>query len=147
MTTAKSNASDEAQIRALIEARVKAVRAKDVNGAMSSITPDILLFDVVNPLRSHGSDAERKRAQEWFSSFQGPIGYEIGDLFIAAGDDVAFSHCLNRYSGTTIHGELGMWVRVTTCYRKIDGKWMITHEHQSVPFDTESGKASLDLEP
>jgi ketosteroid isomerase-like protein len=40
-----------------------------------------------------------------------------------------------------------MWVRATTCYRKIDGKWMITHEHQSVPFDTESGKASLDLEP
>ena len=40
-----------------------------------------------------------------------------------------------------------MWVRATTCYRKIDGTWMITHEHQSVPFDTESGKASLDLEP
>ncbi|MFL5666578.1 MAG: YybH family protein [Ktedonobacteraceae bacterium] len=148
MTTAKSKASDEAQIRALIEARVKAVRAKDVSGAMASITPDMLSFDVVNPLYYRGSDAERKRAQEWFSSFQGPIGYEIRDLFISTGDDVAFSHCLNRYSGTTIDGgELGMWVRATTCYRKIDGKWMITHEHQSVPFDVESGKASLDLKP
>ncbi|HEV2659839.1 MAG TPA: nuclear transport factor 2 family protein [Ktedonobacteraceae bacterium] len=148
MTTAKSKASDEAQIRMLIENRVKAVHAKDVNGAMESITPDILLFDVVNPLSHRGSDAERKRAQEWFSSLQGPIGYEIRDLFIATGDDVAFSHCLNRYSGTTTKGgKLGMWVRVTTCYRKIDGKWMITHEHQSVPFDVETGKASLDLEP
>jgi ketosteroid isomerase-like protein len=148
MTTAKSKASDEAQIRMLIEARVKAVRNKDINGALESITPDMLAFDVVNPLHFRGSDAERKRAQEWFSSFQGPIGYEIRDLFIATGDDVAFSHCLNRYSGTTTNGgELGMWVRVTTCYRKIDGKWMITHEHQSVPFDTETGKASLNLEP
>ena len=62
MTPAKSNARDEAQIRALIEARVKAVHAKDVNGAMESITPDILLFDVVNPLHHRGRDAERKRA-------------------------------------------------------------------------------------
>jgi ketosteroid isomerase-like protein len=148
MTTAKSKASDEAQIRALIEARVRAVNAKDVDGAIEGSTPDILIFDVVNPLRSRGSDAERKRTQEWFSSFHGPIGYEISDLVIAAGDDVAFSHCLNRYSGTTIDGgELGMWVRATTCYRKIDGEWMITHEHQSVPFDIENGKASLNLEP
>jgi uncharacterized protein (TIGR02246 family) len=148
MTPAKSKARDEAQIRALIEARVKAVHAKDVNGAMESITPDILLFDVVNPLHHRGRDAERKRAQEWFSSFQGPIGYEIRDLNISTCDDVAFSHCLNRYSGTTTDGgKFGMWVRATTCYRKIDGTWMITHEHQSVPFDTESGKASLDLEP
>jgi ketosteroid isomerase-like protein len=40
-----------------------------------------------------------------------------------------------------------MWVRATTCYRKIDGTWTITHEYQSVPFDGESGRASLDLEP
>jgi ketosteroid isomerase-like protein len=69
MTNAKSKGSDEAQILALIEARVKAVHAKDVNRAMEGITPDILLFDVVNPLHHHGSDAERKRMQEWFSSF------------------------------------------------------------------------------
>ena len=77
MTTAKSKASDEAQIRTLIEARVKAVRDKDIDGALSSITPDMLSFDVVNPLQYRGRDAERKRVQEWFSSFQGPIGYEI----------------------------------------------------------------------
>lgn len=147
MTTTKNKVSDEAEIRTLIEARVKAVNARDVTGAMMNVASDVHIFDVVNPLQYSGSDASRKRTQEWFSSFQGPIGYEIRDLLIAVGDDVAFSHCLNRYSGTTAMGELGMWVRVTTCYRKIDGKWMITHEHQSVPFDGESGKASLDLEP
>ena len=40
-----------------------------------------------------------------------------------------------------------MWIRATLCYRKIDGKWMVTHEHVSVPFDPESGQASLDLKP
>jgi len=37
--------------------------------------------------------------------------------------------------------------RATLCRRRIDGKWMVTHGHSSVPFDMESGKASLDLKP
>jgi ketosteroid isomerase-like protein len=35
----------------------------------------------------------------------------------------------------------------TVCFHKIDAKWMVTHEHNSVPFDVESGKASLDFKP
>jgi hypothetical protein len=32
--------------------------------------------------------------------------------------------------------------------RKLDGRWMITHEHHSVPFYMEPPyKAALDLEP
>jgi uncharacterized protein (TIGR02246 family) len=148
MTTANSGAVDEAQIRELIDDRVKAVRAKDANGAISSIAPDILSFDVVNPLQRIGSDASKKRAKEWFSSFQGPIGFEMRDLNINAGDDVAFAHGLSHVSATTTGGViLDMWWRTTICFRKIDGQWMVTHEHNSVPFDVESGKASLDLKP
>jgi len=36
-----------------------------------------------------------------------------------------------------------MWWRATVCYRKMDGEWKITHEHNSVSFDVKSGKASL----
>ena len=147
MTTANSRAVDEAQIRALMDDRAKAVRAKDVNGAISSIAPDILSFDVVGPLQRFGSDA-LARAEEWFSSFQGPIGYEIRDLNINVGDDVAFAHGLSHVSATkTGGGQLDMWWRTTLGFRKLDGKWMVTHEHNSVPFDVESGKASLDLKP
>ena len=42
MTAANSRAVDEAQIRALIDDRAKAVRYRDINGAISSIAPDIL---------------------------------------------------------------------------------------------------------
>lgn len=148
MTPENNKALAEAQIRWLIDDRVKAVRTRDLNGATSNIAPDLRSFDVVNPLQRIGSDGSRRRAAEWFSSFRGPIGYEIRDLSIAAGDDVAFSHSLNRYSGTKIDGgKIDMWVRATVCYRKIDGKWTITHEHQSVPFEAQSGRASLDLKP
>ena len=148
MAAATGHATDEQQIRALIDERIRAVRTKDVNGSVSNLASDILSFDVVNPLQHIGSDASRKRAEEWFSSFQGPIGHEIRDLNITAGNNVAFSHCLSHVSATrTDGGQLDMWWRTTLCFRKIDGKWMVTHEHNSVPFDVESGKASLNLEP
>ena len=146
MTTAYSKAIDEAQIRALIEDRVKAVCAKDINALLSNHASDILAFDVINPLRYTGSDTVRERAEQWFSLYQSPIGYEVHDLSITAGDDVAFCHYLYRINGTRTDGQaIEMWVRATVCYRKIAGIWKITHEHQSVPFDPKSGKASLDL--
>jgi hypothetical protein len=30
--------------------------------------------------------------------------------------------------------KIKVWYRTTICYRKIDGKWVVTHEHDSVPF-------------
>ena len=140
--------TQEAEIRALVEDRVKAVRAKDVGAATSRVATDTVTFDVVNPLHRVGTEQLRRRAEEWFSSFDGPIGVQMRDHVVAAGDDVGYSHSLVRYSGTRSDGRtLDMWVRMTVCYRRIDGTWTIVHEHSSVPFDPESGKASLDLKP
>jgi ketosteroid isomerase-like protein len=138
---------DEARIRALIEERVRAVQAKNVIAALAGVDLDIVLFDVVTPLASRGAVAERAPLEEWIGSFEGPIGYEAHDLVIVTDGAVGFSHCLNHYSGKTRAGALDMWVRATAGYRKGDGGWRITHEHQSTPFDPTSGKASLDLEP
>src|ERR1700682_1069178 len=96
MMTETDKASEEARIRRLIYDRVKAVRAKDVEAAMANVSPDIVSFDVVNPLLSSGSDSSRRRAEQWFASFEGPIGFEISGLTIAASGDLAFCHGLNH---------------------------------------------------
>lgn len=148
MTMESSQASDEAQVRAIIEGRVASVSNKDINALLSNHATDVLAFDVLNPLQYSGLDKVRERAEKWLSSYQNSIGYEIRDLGIMTGDDVAFCHYLYRVSGTLKDGgEVDMWVRATVCLRKVDGKWKIEHEHQSVPFDVETGKASLDLKP
>ena len=59
MTTESHRATNESQIRALIDDRTKAVRAKDVVRATSGIAPDILTFDVVNPLENIRSKERR----------------------------------------------------------------------------------------
>jgi uncharacterized protein (TIGR02246 family) len=149
MTTENTNATAEAQIYALIDAWAQAIRARDVNGVMSHYAADIVTFDLAPPLQYVGAEALRKNLQEWFATFRGPVGYEMRDLSITASDDVAFCHSRNRISGTRTNGEeTDVWVRATVCYRKIDGKWLVTHEHASVPFYMDgSYRAAVDLKP
>ena len=149
MTARNDRSRDETEIRQLIDGRLKAVRAKDVDAAMSPCAPDVLSFDLAPPLRYRGAAVNRKSLEEWFLTFRGPVGYEIRDLSITAADKVAFCHSLNRISGARTDGtETDVWVRATSCFRKIGGNWMITHEHVSVPFEMAPPfKASLGLKP
>ena len=99
-------------------------------------------------LQHGGGKTFVNRWQELLESYQNPIDYEVRDLSITAGDDVAFSHSLNRVSGTMKSGQKSdRWLRWTACYRKTNGKWLIVHEHVSVPVDLGNGKAMLDLKP
>jgi ketosteroid isomerase-like protein len=148
MTTENSRADDEARIREIIEGRVRATRARDVDALMSNHAPDVVMFDALDPLRYVGSEAVRERAGQWLSWYRGPIGYEVRDLSVTAGDGAAFCHYLYRVTGTMTNGrEVDMWVRSTVCFRKDEGAWVVAHEHTSVPFDAESGRASVGLKP
>lgn len=149
MATRQGRSRDDTEIRQLIDGWTRAVRAKDVNGVTSYYAPDIVSFDLAPPLQYRGADALRKSLAEWFLTFRGPVGYELRDLSIAVGDSVAFYHSLNRISGARTTGEeTDVWVRGTVCFRRIEGRWTVTHEHLSVPFEMEPPfKASLDLKP
>jgi ketosteroid isomerase-like protein len=140
--------NDEAEIKRVLEGGVEAVRARDIDGVMSLYARELVSFDIVPPLRYVGADAYRKRWEETFSSLQGLIDYAIHDLTITVGDDVAFTHSLNRISATMNTGQkTNLWLRWTACWRSINGKWLIVHTQVSVPVDLETGKAVLDLKP
>ncbi len=148
MTIDDTHTTDEAAIRALVDGFVKAIRAKDLHGVMSAFAPEVISFDFGPPLQHGGGDEFMKRWRELFDSYRDAIDYEIRDLSIAADDDLAFSHSLNRISGTTKNGQKSdRWLRWTAGYRKTNGAWRIVHEHVSVPVDVKSGQAVLDLKP
>jgi uncharacterized protein (TIGR02246 family) len=148
METEISNATDEMQIRQLINHGIEAIRVRDIDKLMPNYAPAIVSFDVVGQLQYVGLAAITKRMTDWFSSFDGPIGFEISDLSVNVAVDMAFCHRLNHVSATKKDGgQLDMRWRETACYRKLDGEWLITHQHSSVPFDPESGQASLGLKP
>ena len=145
---ATARAVDEVAIRQRIETLVAALRAMDLSGVMAVYAPDIVSFDIVPPLQHLGAEAKRNNWVDAFAMYQPPLGYEIRDLTITMGDDVAFAHSLNRISGTLRNGQRNdFWLRWTACFRKIDGNWRIAHDQVSVPVDFASGRAMLGLAP
>lgn len=89
-----------------------------------------------------------EKTQSWFDSYAGDICYEVRDLHIAADGEVGFCSFVYHVSGTLVAGdEVDMWVRATLGCRRINGRWLITHDHESVPFDPASGQALTNLNP
>jgi ketosteroid isomerase-like protein len=141
---------DEAQIRALRDAMTNAIRRKDAAAVVSYFGAEPVMFILAPPLQFKGDEGPGiKGVEDWFASFQGPIGYEIRDLNIETGGTVAFCHSLNRISGTRSDGTpTDIWVRETLGLRKVGGEWKITHQHQSVPMYMDgSDRAAVDLKP
>jgi ketosteroid isomerase-like protein len=135
-------------IRRSVEAHAEAIRAMDLERVMAIYAADVVSFDLDPPLRYVGTEAKRKRWSEVFALYQAPLGYEVRDLAIILGGDVAFGHSLNRISGALKNGKrTDIWLRWTMCFRNIDGNWLIAHEQVSVPVDPASGRAVLDLKP
>jgi ketosteroid isomerase-like protein len=127
-------ASNDSEVRALLDSRVDACWAKDIDRLMSLYSPDIVYYDVVPPLQYAGSANVRSNFIRWFNEYDGPIGLETHDLEITTSADVAFAHMLHLASGQPNNGNNNaIWVRSTVCCRKSSGKWLITHEHISIP--------------
>jgi len=121
---------------------------KDIDRLMSLYSPDIVYFDVVPPLRYAGAAALRARFVQWFDRWKSSIGQEIPDVNISASEGTAAAYMLIRTSGTLKNGhEVGYWVRATNCFQRSDRRWLITHEHVSLPVDFASGSAAMDLVP
>src|SRR5262245_45104048 len=149
MEPAKRANADEADIRATIADWVAAIQAKDVDRIMSFYTPDVVQFDLSPPLEHAGAKAIRGILEGWFPTFRGPVGYEVSKLHVSVVDDLAYCRSLNRITGTRSGGEkTDVWLRATLGLRKVQGKWLIAHEHASVPFYMDgSYRAAVDLKP
>ena len=143
----KEEAMTEAHIRQRVEDYAKAVSAKDIDRVMSFFAPDMVSFDLEPPLRYAGADNKRRRWLEAFTAYD-RIAYEVRELNVTAHGELAFVRGLNNFKGTFANGHItDTWVRWTACFRRIDGVWLVVHDHVSVPADLEHGQAVLNLTP
>ncbi len=149
-TQVQAAAGDEAGIRALEARFAAAVSAKDVDAVMRVYLPDesLVVFDVVPPRQYVGAKAYRKDWADYLGSFNGPLKFEISDLSVMASGTMGFGHSIQHVAGTDTKGQpVDLTVRVTDVYRKIKGKWLIVHEHVSIPVDLDTGKPDLSSKP
>ena len=138
--------SDEAEIRAMEAAMIKAFAAKDLDNGLAGYVQDetLFVFDAIPPRQYVGIKAWRADNEGFVALFQGPLKAEMSDLSITANGNLGFGHNIQRFSGTDKNGKpIDMTFRVSDAYKKINGKWMIVQEHLSFPVDVASGKADL----
>jgi ketosteroid isomerase-like protein len=141
----------EALIRERIEDMLTALNAKDIDGVISLFAPNLVSFDIAphfGALRYVGADNKRRAWQEAFATFTGPFSYEIHELNVTTEGELAFVHSLNHVKATLASAQISeLWLRWTACLRRIDGVWLIVHDHVSVPADLEHGQAVVNLRP
>ena len=145
----KAATAEDSEVLSLVDEWAEGVRTKNVERIVQHYSEDAVLFDLAPPLTYVGKEAYRKSLENWFTSFDGPIGYEFTDLEVNVSGDVAFVHSVNHMTGKRTGGEqTDVWLRATVGFRKLGGRWLVTHEHVSVPFYMDgSNKAAVDLKP
>lgn len=147
---AYASESDVAEIKAL-EANLNAAEsAKDADAVMKNYVPDetLIVFDVIPPRQYVGAESYKKNWQGFLGSFNGPATFENSDMQVAADGKLGYAHYFMHISGTGKDGKpVDMTVRTTDVLRKIKGKWLIVHEHISVPVDVASGKPDMSSKP
>jgi uncharacterized protein (TIGR02246 family) len=128
-------ASDEAEIRDLINRWAQAVRDQDLEGILDRHSSDMLMFDVPPPVALRGIDAYRETWKPFFEAFRGGGVFEIDRLDVTAGDRVAFATALLRCE-TGAGADIVPRLRLTVGLRKEEDRWTIAHEHHSYPAES-----------
>lgn len=137
------------EIRMLQDRLAAAIRAKDVDKIMACYinSPKLVVFDVIPPRQYTGWDAYKANWEGFLAQCNDSPTSEISDLHVQGGQGFAFSHGILHFACTTKNGKMDMILRVTDCYANFKGKWLIAHEHISVPVDLATGKADLQSKP
>lgn len=132
--TLQSRSSDEATLLEIFNGWSKAVREEDIAAIRAHHDPNMLMFDVPPPFQAHGIDAYMETWKLFYSSVPKPVKFDFDSIQIHTGNDVAFlsavGHCrYNKPSGEIVPLDF----RLTMGFHKLNERWLIVHEHHSVP--------------
>lgn len=126
--------TNERAVRDVLERWAAAVRAKSMPEILAGHATDLVMFDVPPPFESRGLDAYEKTWQLFYSSQPQPVAFDIKWLKIVAGDEVAFAFAhMQCVEPTKNEQRTPLDFRLTVGLKKVDGRWIIVHEHHSVP--------------
>jgi len=132
--TDRANMRDETQIRAVLEGWATATRKGQKDQVLANHLADVLIYDVLAPMKYEGAAAYRKSWDDWQPDTQGVGQFDLQDLSITVGGAVAFAHGFIKCGGVLFDGKkFEDLVRATFCLRKVSGSWKVAHQHISKP--------------
>ncbi len=126
---------DESAIRDLVHRWARAVHAGDLDGVLADHTEDVVPFDVPPPEDGvRGLDGYRETWPAFFQWQRSGAAFEVVELSVTAGADVAWAYALLRCgSEAELAEHAGHRLRLTLGLRREGGRWRVAHEHHSFP--------------
>jgi uncharacterized protein (TIGR02246 family) len=126
---------DEQQIRSLIEGWADAVHRGELERVLADHSDDLVMFDVPPPYQGvRGLAAYAEIWPPFFTWQASGASFAIESLEVTAGTDVGFAFALLRCGTAEEFAENPeQRLRLTMGLRKVDGRWVVTHEHHSFP--------------
>jgi len=129
--------TNQEQIKSRVINWATAVQQKNWEGILAWHHADIVMYDVPPPFQSVGIDAYRKTWEDFLYALEtGSHSFEIVDLNVVAGDDVAFCYAPMKCVYHDNNGKVELDFRLTIGFKKIDNEWWFMHEHHSIPATT-----------
>jgi uncharacterized protein (TIGR02246 family) len=135
--------ADADAVRALHRRWYAATAAKDLDGIMDGIADDVVSYEHEAPLVHNGAGAVREVCRSGLEASTGTVNWGVPDLEVVVDGDLAVGWGLNR---VTADGR-EWWSRGTRVFRRRAGRWEMTHQHVSYPYDPATGAALTDLHP
>ncbi|HSR07022.1 MAG TPA: winged helix-turn-helix domain-containing protein [Bryobacteraceae bacterium] len=126
------NRADEAEIQVFEERLMGALRAKDLALIIAAYASDesLLVFDAISPRQSVVAGAYGRKRNYPLATFPGPIEPEWNYWGFSMEGSLGYAHGPLKI---TTAGKATLTVLITHVLRKINGSWLIVHEHVSIP--------------
>jgi uncharacterized protein (TIGR02246 family) len=124
---------DTEEVRDLVGRWAAAVHEGDLDAVLADHADDIVMFDVPPPHRGvRGLDDYRQTWPPFFEWQRSGAVFEIDELEVEAGEDVAYAFALLRCATPDELAEKPeQRLRLTLGLRREGERWVVAHEHHS----------------
>lgn len=127
---------NEDEVNAVLQQWALATRLGQQDEVLANHLSEVLIYDVLAPMKYEGVAAYRDSWGDWQPDTQGEGQFDLECLEITTSDDVAFAHGLIRCGGKLPDGsKFEDLVRATFCLCKVSGQWKVAHQHISKPMN------------
>lgn len=139
------------KVHDVLENYKTAVHEKDLEKFLSVYASEIHIYDCWGNWDSKGISSWKESVQGWFNGLNEEgvlLKVDFDDLVVEENLDLAFVHCAvtfaayNEKSGEKLRQTTN---RFTFGLKKLNGSWVIAHEHSSLPIDAETGNGIFNL--
>lgn len=128
-----SNNTVRAEVAAVIKDIFESFEEHRPDGIEAHMNPDVTVWDVFTPQLIQGTAERQKFHADDQAQMQarGALTLTIEDPIVDAWNDTAIARYYLEYDyqpPNPAHGR----VRITSVFRKVDGRWLIVHHHEGL---------------